>query len=214
MHELPARWPSPGEGDGDPVAASARLTPASTMRGPDAPEFQGDCRREFFRVAARLPIRLSWLTTEEREELRAELDQPRPTPGAPTGDEVLLATLQRIEEKLDLLLEGAGKARPCSLGEADMKSAVVSASGLQTTTDEPFRPGDAVKVELLLPESPPRLVTALAQVVSGPTRRIEGRRQKVSLAFECVDDGGRDAIVRYACDVQRRAIRGRGRALA
>ncbi len=173
------------------------------------PEFDGQCRRAFFRVSVRLPIRLGWLTSEEEEELRAELEAPRADWSASSGDELLLATLQRIEEKLDLLLEGRAQAPTPPVGEADMRTAVLSASGLQTTTDEPFRPGDAVKVEMLLPDSPPRVVRALAQVVSGPTRRVDGARQRVALAFESVEEGGRDAIVRYACDAQRRAIRSR-----
>ncbi len=170
----------------------------------------GSERRAYFRVATRLPLRLTPLGEEEVRILEREINTPKPELGV-LADPALSAALRRIEEKLNLLLDGAGHEPTRPIGEADRSNLVLSGSGLRSETRESFQTGDPVRVELLLPETPVRQVTALASVVySAQLMEPEGSR-RLALRFTAIDEGDRDAVVRHICEVQRLALRKRVR---
>ena len=175
--------------------------------------FEQEDRRSHFRVETRLPVRLSWLTNDQAQALMhaIEVSGGEERSGS---DEGLRLMLQRIEEKLDLPLQGQAGAAPPPLCRIEPGRVVLSGSGLGTGTGEPLRSGDPVKVELLLPGAKTRAVTALARVVYGPSRRVRGAPEKVALAFENIDTGDRDAIVRHVYDIQRIMLRGRAHSQA
>jgi len=187
------------------TSSEADLTRTASIRSEANAELS---RRAYFRVQTHIPLRLGWLTSEQAQVLVHSIETSR-RDELSIRDDGLRVILQRIEEKLDLLLQAQQGGAPLSLGQIEPQRVALSGSGLETGTAEPFRPGDPVKVELLLPGTTPRPITALARVVYGPSRRVSEGQESVALAFSHVDESDRDAIVRHVYDVQRLMLRER-----
>lgn len=174
----------------------------------------GDGRRAYYRVEALLPIRLTALDPSEVDAAIFDLSLPDPLlqPVAEeSGDTALMARLQRIEEKLDLLLGATPVAIPRPLGGRDRRSVVFSGSGLALDVDRPARRGDAFRVEILLPPPHGRTVRAVARVVRDAGLEVPvGTSRKLALALDHMEDEERDALVAYSYDLQRFALRTRG----
>jgi hypothetical protein len=177
------------------------------VTGP-AGEGGGAERRSFYRVSARLPIRLRALDPGESASLACEI-AASPASAVAVADPALRAALESLERKLDRVLaclEPGAAERP--LGRTDAREVELSGAGVSLEADEELDPADEVLVELELPGSPPRRVRALAHPV--PARGPGGKPRR-AFAFDAISEEDRDAIVRFSHEVQRSELRERAR---
>lgn len=164
--------------------------------------YSGACRRGYFRVSSRMPLRLTLLSKDEAEDLRHELSAPGEE-ATVVGDHLLEARLCRLEQKLDQLLLRAGVAVELPISKAEKRDVELSGSGLRVRTTAVYQVDDSVKLELTLPEENGRPIRVLARVVA-PTRGRDGvARNEVAVVFQTIRERDREAIVRHAYEVQR-----------
>lgn len=160
-------------------------------------------RRRYFRVLARLPIRHRPLEPGEFESLKRDIETPRPDPEA--LEPALGAYLTRIEEKIEQILGLVGG------GGADLAQPVdveISGGGLRFAAKLPEeQQGDDVLIELTLPGSPPRPVRAIGRVV-GRSNDRDGS-DEIAVSFRVIDERDREAIIRFAHEVERVQLRSR-----
>lgn len=168
----------------------------------EATNYTGDCRRGYFRVDTWIPIRVRRLDAVSARELEREIDAPAEE-SAFHGDPALEARLCALEAKLDLLLRSAGHAVEMPVGKSPKRAVELSGSGLRVEASEVLSRGDAVRVELELPEERGRTIQILADVVSGNDGRETAGRPGVALCFRSIRHRDREAIVRHAYEVQR-----------
>ncbi|MEZ4330215.1 MAG: hypothetical protein R3F35_00535 [Myxococcota bacterium] len=173
-------------------------------------------RRAYYRVSARVPIRVRRLEPAAVEAAVYDLSLPDPVPPLITGpaDEksALFAQLRRIEEKLDLLLGAASIEAPRPLSGRDRRPIVFSGAGLALEVGFDVRRGEAYRVELLLPDPHARAVRAIGEAVedSIASAGTETRR-RLALVFRHIQPADRDALVAYSYDVQRLELRAKTR---
>jgi len=171
------------------------------------------CRRAYYRVTGLLPIRLIPLASDAIEAAIFDLSLPDPML-APLEEceenAPLMARLQRIEEKLDLLLGLAPIDTPRPLSGADRQSVVFSGSGLSLDVTWSFKKCDAYRVEILLPSPYSRAVRAVAFAVadSGPAFVGEALRP-LAVELRHMEGEDRDALIAFSYDLQRVALRAR-----
>lgn len=173
-----------------------------------------DCRRAYYRVTGRLPIRVERLADEELEAAIFDLVSPLRLLGpASTGSDAeesaLFERLRRIEEKLDLLLGLSHPDRPEPLGSADLEWIVFSGSGVSLPVEFGFETGDWFRVEMLLPGSEARIVRGIGRAVEGAKLEPETGRAELALALEHMHEDDRDALVAHSYELQRAALRAR-----
>lgn len=182
------------------------------VREPGAQTAGGEARRAYYRVAARVPIRVRYLEPAAVEAAVYDLSLPDPVPpllGA-AGDEksALFAQLRRIEEKLDLLLGAASIEAPRPLSGRDQRPIVFSGSGLALDVGFEFRRGDAYGVELLLPTPQLRAIRAIGEAIEDSASvAASGGLRRLALVFRHITPADRDALVAFSYDVQRLELR-------
>jgi hypothetical protein len=156
-------------------------------------------RRGYFRMHTRLRVGLRAATSGEVEALRGEI-LLRDPPLRPHLDPALAEWLGRIEEKLDALLEHAGLASGGALRKEE-RSVVLSGGGiLLPSVALSTAPGATFLLELELPLLPRHTVRCLAQVTGA-----SADRDALALRFDTIHESDRDAIVRLALMIERRA---------
>jgi hypothetical protein len=174
-------------------------------------------RREFFRVDGRVHVYYRKISEQERQDL---LDQKRgkerpPVDRDPGGGEKDLALgdtspfqdlqleelrgcLQRLEEKLDLIIQQVISHRrddedvhfePCFVN--------ISGSGMRLPTRERFEVGDCLEIRVLLPIMPNKPIRLLGEVVPFDT----------GVKFISLLEEDRERIVQYTFHQQAREIR-------
>ncbi|MCH7866251.1 MAG: PilZ domain-containing protein [Myxococcales bacterium] len=176
--------------------------PFAASPGVQTDTYNGECRRDFFRVSSRLAIRLTWLTEAEAEELTRELGIPC-TESVSLTDKLLEARLTRIENKLDLILKQTGFDVELALSQTEKRAVELSGSGVRLHAPEIYRVGDLVKIQLDLPEECGRTLILLGRVVLGNEVGSVGASSGVALVFHSIRNRDREAIVRHAYEVQR-----------
>ncbi len=159
-------------------------------------------RRDFYRVPARIPIRVRSLEAQEVPGLSVEISSPKEEADG-VADPAIAAVLFRLEAKIDRILSALDRSVPQPLWEGDSQDVSISASGVGMDSGERFELKDKVLVEFLLPDTPKRYVRALARPVG------EESTQSRAFAFEVIAESDRDAIVRFSQDVQRLMLRQR-----
>lgn len=174
-------------------------------------------RRAYYRVSARLPIRITPLAPDEVDAAVFDLSMPDPLcQSIAEGEEdtPLMVRLRRIEEKLDRLLGAAAVDVPRPLGGRDQRPLVFSGSGLALDVDFAFAAGDHFQVEILLPPPHGQIVRAVARAVGGSSEDTRDGRgagsSTLALSLLYMDDEERDALVAYSYDLQRFALRTKG----
>lgn len=188
--------------------SSPRIVPDERVHGWRSP------RRAYYRVEGMLPIRLTRLDEADVDAAIFDLSLPDPLLQPIKTDSedeiVLMERLQRIEEKLDLLLGAAKVDVPRGLSGRDRQSVVFSGAGLALDVSFAARAGEAFKVEILLAPPYGRTLRAVSRVVSDTCRDArEGAPRKLALSLDHMDDEERDVLVAYSYDLQRFALRTR-----
>lgn len=172
------------------------------------PTYRGDCRRSYYRVDTRLPIRLEWLSKEDAASWLAEMNTPRGE-GHRVEDLQLESRLSKIEAKIDLLLSRGGCDVDVPLESREKIPVQLSGAGLRVRVKGVFRIEDRVRVEMYLPGRQGELIRALGEVVSASGGRRGDRQGRISIMFRRIGDRERDAIVRHVYEVQRIVLRDR-----
>ncbi len=163
--------------------------------------------REYFRVAVRLALRCRPLRPGEFDDLRREIEMPRyEVEGVPPA---LREWLWRIEDKLDYLVAGSDSDRRRPLDRSALRDVVISGAGARFAAKDEGRVGEDVLLELVLPGPVSTDLRAVARVV----RRIEpkkaGEEAELAVAWRVIHEQDREAIVRFARDVERAELRTR-----
>jgi c-di-GMP-binding flagellar brake protein YcgR len=190
-------------------------------------------RREFFRVDGRVHVYYRKISEQERQDL---LDQKRgkerpPVDRDPGGGEKDLALgdtspfqdlqleelrgcLQRLEEKLDLIIQQVISHRrddedvhfePCFVN--------ISGSGMRLPTRERFEVGDCLEIRVLLPIMPNKPIRLLGEVVHimETSERVCQIGKKfpfdTGVKFISLLEEDRERIVQYTFHQQAREIR-------
>jgi hypothetical protein len=135
-------------------------------------------RRSFFRVEGRVYLNYRKVAEEEKEDLLNEMHAQeivfaggsREAGGQDIEDPVLQCLdirLQRIEEKLDLLLGRSDYRRGVEKKDLSLTPCVVSisGSGIRFPTRERFKAGDLLEVMVMLPIMPDHFIRLLGEVV-------------------------------------------------
>jgi hypothetical protein len=162
--------------------------------------------RSYYRVFTRIPIRIRRLDPSEVASVATLIANPV-DPFVEVSDPALAVVLQRVENKLDVVLSHLEPGHPRPLGDRDVHKVSLSASGVGCEMNEQLALDDDVLVEFLLPEVPARHVRAIARPVM-PRDTADGvRGTPLAFAFRVISDTDRDAIVHYSYDVQRLQLR-------
>ena len=171
------------------------------------------CRRAYYRVSGLLPVRVRALAPDEVDAAIFDLSIPDPSrrpvdDAAREASPELMARLQRLEEKLDLLLGAADLPVPRALSGRDRRRVTFSGAGLALDVAHDFRRGDAFGIELRLPPPYARVVGAVGEAVAdaAPVGDPAAPR-RLALRFLHMEDEEHDALVSYSYDVQRHALR-------
>lgn len=171
------------------------------MNAPPPDDVGGRERRSYFRVRTRIAVRHRPVSEEEAQAFLSELASRREGPSLPI-DPVLALRLDRLEQKLDLVLATLRRDVEPPLGSENQQTVTLSGNGLEIVSDDDIEPGSEVLVELRIPASPPRIVRALARAVTGVGVAGESKG-RLALAFEAIDENDREAIIRHVFDVER-----------
>jgi c-di-GMP-binding flagellar brake protein YcgR len=162
---------------------------------------EGRERRSYFRVRTRVSVRYRQASEQEAQTFLSELASRREGPSLPI-DPILALRLDRLEQKLDLILATLRRDAEQPLGSEHQQTITLSGNGLEIVSDEPVEPGCEILVELRIPVSPPRVVRALARAVTSVSGANESKG-KIALTFEAIDENDREAIIRHVFDVER-----------
>ncbi len=163
-------------------------------------------QRSYYRVFASLPIRIRRLDPSEVPSVAAVIASPVDR-FPEISDAALAIVLQRIENKLDIVLSHLEPDHPRPLGDRDVRRISLSASGVGCEMNEQISIHDDVLVEFLLSEVPARHVRAIARPVMEKDVSDGVPGALMALSFHVISDADRDAIVRYSYDVQRLQLR-------
>lgn len=168
-----------------------------------------DQKRNYSRVETFLPGRLRILTSEEEQSLyyglsESELPQSMVKPKGSGLPETLLAYLETINAKLDMLLSIASQDRLQKNFPVNIHVVELSGAGLIFTADRKFALNDRVELIIFLSQVPLR--------ISGAFGRIH-RRDEVNakpawvVDFTSIKESDREAIVQFVFRQQREQIR-------
>ncbi|MFQ5417010.1 MAG: PilZ domain-containing protein [Myxococcota bacterium] len=166
-------------------------------------------KRAYLRVAARLRIRERVLQPGEFDALRREIEM-RPRPESADIDPRLLIRFERLELKLDRILSCLDSAVPQPIATLEPRDVQVSGAGMCMATKERPEPGARILVEILLSESSVPL-RVIGEVLGHIEPRAPGDDPRIAVAFVVINDADREAIVRFALEMERCAVRERAR---
>ena len=159
--------------------------------------------RSYFRVETRIGLRVHALDPDRWEaESRAILeDRSRPLQGV---DPELASWLDRIERKLDRLLEATGSAASGEIAHTEFRDVVLSGSGIRLGDASELEVGQPALLELELPVSPVVRIRCLGTVAR---EEGAGEDREVAVRFDVIREADRDRIVQYTLEVQRTELR-------
>ena len=174
----------------------------------DAESTGGECRREYFRVLTRLPVRYRQLRGSEASLIGDEI-LGRKAKESARMDPQLLAWFDRIEGKLDRILEHLGMPDAARFSAMDVQDVSLSGSGILFTAKDRLIDDSTALVEFQLPGPPARPVRCLARVVrSMPLEDAEGQFA-TAVRFDVISEDDRDEIIRHVVEVERNQLRAR-----
>jgi hypothetical protein len=183
-------------------------------------------RRSFFRVEGRVYLNYRKVAEEEKEDLLNEMHAQEivfaggslEAGGQDIEDPVLQCLdirLQRIEEKLDLLLGRSDYRRGVEKKDLSLTPCVVSisGSGIRFPTRERFKAGDLLEVMVMLPIMPDHFIRLLGEVVHTLKRMDRKGANEIpydtAVKFVSVLEEDQERIVRFTFLRQTQEIRAR-----
>lgn len=183
-------------------------------------EIVTDQLREFYRIDTFLPIKYYLSSNQDPDSLRIEWQSRR--------QKRLDDEIQRKQQPWDqsYIAEDADlpperRQEPLADGVDDAEApdsswdtiiplaASVSGGGIRIVAHQPFREGQYVPLEVMVPSKPRRIVDAIGQVVFATRNQAATDRESynVALKFVFIDERDRDAIVNHVTTIQLQRIR-------
>ncbi len=121
---------------------------------------------------------------------------PEPAPLAEASDDPILAALERIERKVDRVLERLewdDRSPPMR-----SMSVNLSGAGVRFGSEWPLESGSCVDLALVLPGEPPMRMRAFGEVVrSRKVGRPSGGLFEIAVSFVTITARDRESIIRY-----------------
>lgn len=164
-----------------------------------------ESERSFFRVHGLAGLRVERLDDrrweEEEHAIRSDWTEAREAP-----DSEIARWLDRVEQKLDLLLDRLEVDNPQKALRFHAQGVVISGGGISFDSEQRFGEGDRLLVELEL-GVPPVFIRCLGSVVRCEKRDSDYR---MMIRFEVIREVDRDRIIEYALETERRSIQSGG----
>jgi hypothetical protein len=161
--------------------------------------------RSFFRVRGNVGMRVERVSLErwKLEEAAILADRSAPVDAV---DPELAHWLERIEHKLDLVLDHLGVPNDEPLVQLQTRSVLLSGSGVRFDGDEPLHEGDRVLLWLEFEGDAAVHLRALARVTDVNGSEEGGR---IEVRFDVIREIDRDRVIEYTLEMERRRIRAR-----
>jgi len=161
--------------------------------------------RGFFRVNTRIGLKMYRVDRKRWEAESRTILEDRSEPD-PTIDLELARWLDRIEQKLDRVLEQLANAAVVGNAHGKARDLVLSGSGIHFHEEASLFAGDSLLLELELPRTRVVRIRCLGTVV-----RVDASDEGsgVAVRFDVIREVDRDRIVEYTLEVQRGQLRGR-----
>ncbi len=189
-------------------------------------ETKGIADRNLARVTVSFPAQFVFMSEEEfkslrdiyvstptRERLGREGGQPKAhsnTPG--TMDTAILERLDKIEEKLDLLLIAAGMEVEKSTTTAMVIAQIndLSGSGIRMVSQMAMSEGWYLKLTFNIPGEQPFYIETIARVIRSGSQDKDGYFETAG-QFEAICEEDQDRIIAYVFRRKREFAHNRGR---
>ena len=154
--------------------------------------------RGYFRVATRVGLSIRVVSEVEWEAAVETIETNAPLASAIEPETARI--LDRLEQKLDLVLEHLGTPNPQRIRHPELQDVQLSGSGVRLSLPTDFAAGDRVQVELdLSPMPTDRIVSLGTIVVSEPGG--------TAIRFDVIREEDRDRIVQHTLAVERSRVR-------
>ncbi len=164
-----------------------------------------DERRQHFRVQTRLRFSERLVHRHERPVLEEQI-LGRPSDGPSALAPELAAWLERIERKLDVVLQVVAPESSLTEQPLEPRDLSLSGSGVAFESDLDLDVGDELWLEIELPGPPSYRVCCLATVVSIGDPCPDWR---VAACFRAIREEDRDRIISHTLAVERESLRAR-----
>ncbi|RKY03421.1 hypothetical protein DRP77_06125 [Candidatus Poribacteria bacterium] len=170
-----------------------------------------DEKREHFRVKLSIPIYYRPVGVDEIEGLRelirsgrwAGRGGPGTSPVWLSSREVDVAVLQMLREinrKLDLIMEHLGLEASGLFKRGKMID--LSGSGVRFSGDR-MEKGEVLELSFDLPSTPPRSISALAEVVNVKLSALSPSKAELGCRFTEISEDDREAIIAFCESIKR-----------
>lgn len=170
-----------------------------------------DEKREHFRVKLSIPIYYRPVGADEIEGVRELIRSGRRGGGrgaspawfsSREADAAILQMLQEISRKLDLIMERLGLETEAFGLFKRGRMIDLSGSGVRFSGDRMER-GEVLELSFDLPSSPPRSISALAEVVNVKLNALSPSKAELGCRFTEINEDDRRAIIAF-CESARR----------
>ena len=159
--------------------------------------------RCYFRVSGLVGLHVSPLSDAQWQAEERAIGSDWAPPRTASEENELTHWLDRVEQKLDLLLDHLEIPNPCRALRTKPQEVVISGGGLSYQSAQPFDAGQRVVIELEI-GLPTVWIRCLGSVIRSEP---EERGFKVALRFDVIREADRDRIIKYALENERRRVR-------
>lgn len=184
------------------------------------PDARKQNRREDFRIIDVLHMRDELLSQDEFESRRQQMGMPsrisstlrQMLPQSVDVDQLLqhgeicndlVRAIESLDNKLNYLIT-VNMLNEAERHHLKERTVDISTTGMCFYSDEPYRPGQFLQIELVVPMAPPQMMALLAEIKW--VRKEKGRpRIGISFRFRSMEE--RDGVARYVFRRHREMIR-------
>ncbi|MCP3983628.1 MAG: hypothetical protein GY723_04525 [bacterium] len=166
---------------------------------------RGADKRSYYRVHTFLPVRCRRIADSELEGLSTDI-MVREASEVSKVDPGLAEWLDRIEGKLDLLLERFETEADVWTTAQGALEVTISGSGIQLPVCEEIPIEADVLLEVTLPGIPKHMVRCIARVAEC---EVDAKQVTIGAGFTVIAECDRDAIIAHVLEIQRSELRQR-----
>ncbi|MDL1957092.1 MAG: PilZ domain-containing protein [Candidatus Desulfofervidus auxilii] len=124
-----------------------------------------------------------------------------------TTEQMLFGLLVNLNEKIDTILHllGHKEKEKTNLRLKPLSYVNISGAGMRFITEEKMKPGDFLKIDILLPLFPSFIITVLAEIKR--VKEISTKEYETAVSFKHMHEEDREALIYYIFMRQRKLIR-------